>query len=260
VIKIGGSTLGAYDTTLEDLVTLQRRGTLPVVVHGGGKVISEWMERQGLKPRFYRGSRVTDPESLEVVTAVLAGVLNKQLVASIFSLGGRAVGLSGADGGILEAKLAQPELGLVGRVVRVNPEPILKALEAGYIPVVATVGIHCLDGSPYSGGLLNINADYAAGEIAHALRAQRLIYLTDVEGVMGSSGRLLARLTPREAGMLLQSGVASGGMIPKLEACIRALERVPVAEIIDGRKPGALLDCLSGKAMGTRILGRPSPE
>ena len=256
MVKVGGSTLGSHDTTLKDVVALQQEGVKLIVVHGGGNVISRWMERQGAIPRFVRGLRVTDAQSLEVVTAVLTGLVNKQLVASLLSLGGKALGLSGVDGGLLEARVADPELGYVGEVTKVNPEPLLQALEGGYIPLVAPLGLHCMDGSTYSGSLLNINGDTAAGELAYAVDAEGLIFLTDVEGIMDSSGRVIHRLSLRNARLLLTSGVVKGGMIPKLEACLRALERVPGAEIVDGRKPGALMDCIRGVPGGTHIIGR----
>ena len=247
--------MGSRDTTLEDLVALQQAGVKLIVVHGGGAVISRWMERQGAIPRFVRGLRVTDAESLEIVTAVLSGLVNKQLVASLIGRGGKVLGLSGADGSLLEARMADEELGYVGDVTSVNTHPVLQALEGGYMPLVAPVGIHCNDGSPHSGSLLNINGDTAAGELAYAVSAERLIFLTDVEGVMDGSGRVIRRLTARTARLLLESGVVKSGMIPKLEACLRALESVPVAEIIDGRQPGALMGCFRGAASGTRIVG-----
>ena len=134
VVKIGGSTLGSRDTTLKDLVALQQDGVKPIVVHGGGSIISQWMERQGAIPRFVRGLRVTDAQGLEIATAVLTGLVNKQLVASLMSLGGKALGLSGVDGGLLEAQMADEELGYVGQVTKVNPQLVLQALEGGYIP------------------------------------------------------------------------------------------------------------------------------
>jgi acetylglutamate kinase len=254
VVKIGGSTLGSHDTTLEDLVALQRNGANLVVVHGGGSIISQWMERQGAVPRFVRGLRVTDAQSLEIVTAVLTGLVNKQLVASLISLGGSSIGISGVDGGLLEAQVADEELGYVGDVTKVNPRPLLQALKAGYMPLVAPLGLHCVDSSPYSGSLLNINGDTVAGELALAIGAHRLIFLTDVEGVMDGSGRVIPRLNERSARLLLSSGVVRGGMIPKLSACLRALERVPMTEIVDGRVPGVLMDCLTGAHTGTQVL------
>ena len=255
VVKIGGSTLGSHDTTLDDLVALQREGVKLIVVHGGGSTISQWMERQGAMPRFVRGLRVTNAQSLEIVTAVLTGLINKQLVASVIALGGKALGLSGVDGGLLEARVADQELGYVGEVTKVNPQPLLQALEGGYIPLVAPVGLHQVDGSPYSGSLLNINGDTAAGELACAMSVEKLIFLTDVDGIMDGSGRLIQRLGVRSANLLLRSGVVKRGMIPKLEACLKALERVPVTEIVDGRKPGALMSCVRGVATGTQIVG-----
>ena len=251
VVKIGGSTLGESDTSLRDVVTLQRQGRAPVVVHGGGPAISQWMQRQGLAPRFVRGLRVTDGPSLEIVVAVLSGLINKQLVAAITALGGKVVGLSGADGAILQARVADPELGFVGDVVCVNPEPVLELVKAAYIPLLAPVGVRLPSDSDNGCSLLNINGDTAAGHLAWAVGAEKLVFLTDVEGVLDSSRRLISRVTAREARGLIASGTAAGGMIPKLEACIKALERVPVARIVDGRSPGALLDAIGEDGGGT---------
>ncbi|MBI2872086.1 MAG: acetylglutamate kinase [Chloroflexi bacterium] len=253
VLKIGGSTLGSHDTTLDDLVQLQRQGKQVVVVHGGGKVISEWMERQGARPRFVRGLRVTDAASLQVVTAVLTGLVNKELVASLNAKGARAVGLSGVDGAILQARVQDTELGYVGQVVRVNPTPIRDLLSTGYMPVVAPVGVQYPENGVSAEQLLNINGDTAAGELAVALDAGSLVFLTDVEGVLDSSGRLIPRIPIRQGWALLESGVIGGGMGPKLEACLRAAEHGVYTRIVDGRRQGALLESLSGEAVGTRI-------
>ena len=249
VVKIGGSTLGSHDTTLQDLARLQQEGRRVVVVHGGGKVISEWMKRHGAMPRFVRGLRVTDGPSLDIVTAVLTGLINKQLVASLTALGARVIGLSGVDGGLLRCRIANPELGFVGEITQVNPEPIAYALDAGFMPVIAPVGLH-----EDNDQLLNINGDTVTGSVAQELAASNLIFLTDVEGVLDSSGRCMPLMNPRHARMLIQSNVARGGMIPKLEACLHAMPPVPSAHVIDGRKPGALLQCISGQSAGTRIL------
>ncbi len=259
VVKIGGSTLGSHDTSLKDLVTLQRQGVRLVVVHGGGNVISQWMRRQGIPPQFVNGLRVTDAPSLEIVVAVLTGLVNKELVGLLHHLGGKAIGISGVDGGMLEARIVQPELGYVGEVTHVNPEPVQAILDLGYIPMVAPLAIHCQDGADRAGGSLNINGDTVAGELAHALGAERLVFLTDVPGIMDVNGRVIPRLDRQRAQMLLQSGVVRGGMIPKLAACLRALERIAVADIIDGRQPEALLGCLEGRVSGTRILGDIHP-
>ncbi len=256
VVKIGGSTLGSEDTTLADVVALQRRGIKVVVVHGGGSIISQWMERQGTVPRFVKGLRVTDGQSLEIVTAVLTGLVNKGLVASVQSMGGKALGLSGVDGGLLESEVADEALGYVGTVTKVNPDLIFQALDGGYVPMIAPLGLHEADDSQYSGSLLNVNADTVAGEIAHAIGADRLVFLTDVEGVMDGSGRVIHRLNERSAKLLLSSGVVKGGMIPKLQACLRALETVPDTCILDGRKPGALAACVDGGYAGTYVTAR----
>ena len=253
VVKIGGSVLGSQDTSLEDLVELQLRGQIPVVVHGGGPVISRWMERQGATPSFVRGLRVTDASSMEVVAATLGGLVNKELVATVHRLGGTALGISGVDGAMLEAEVLDPELGLVGRITRVNPAPIRHVVAAGFIPLIAPLAIHAVDGSEHSAALLNVNGDTAAGEIARALQATELVFLTDVEGVMDSDGRVLERLTAAEAEALMGSGAISGGMVPKVEACLRSLGAVSVARIVDGRKSRALLDLVEGRTLGTRI-------
>jgi acetylglutamate kinase len=253
VIKIGGSVLSNQDTTLQDLVALQQQDTIPVVIHGGGQVISQWMEKQGALPRFVNGLRVTDAPSMEIVAATLAGLVNKNLVASIQRLGGRAIGMSGVDGGMLQAEILDPELGYVGHITRVDPAPIHQALTAGYIPIIAPVAIHAIDSSEHSGALLNVNGDTAAGEIAHALRAESIVFLTDVEGVMDSNRNIVDKLTAAQVADLVSSGTIAGGMVPKVEACLRALKKVGVAHILDGRRSRALLDFVEGHSFGTRI-------
>ena len=251
VVKIGGSTLGSHDTTLIDLVELQAKGDRFVVVHGGGKTISEWMEKQGVRPKFVNGLRVTDSQSLDIVIAVLTGLINKSLVASINNIGGRAIGISGADGRIVTAEIADPDLGYVGRVKSINTEPIEAILEAGYMPVIAPVGVH--SSSSDENMLLNINADTVAGYISSSIHSDRMVFLTDVEGVLDSSKRLISRMTKKQADSLVASHVIDGGMIPKMEACIEALAGGAVSQIIDGRVPGALKDVVSGENLGTRI-------
>ena len=253
VVKVGGSTLGSHDTTLEDLVELQKGGAQVVVVHGGGKVITEWMEVQGLRPRFVRGLRVTDKQSMDIVVAVLTGLVNKSIVSSILALGGKAVGLSGVDGGMLLAEVMDPALGLVGKIVAVNLDPIRAVVREGFIPVIAPVALHDQGPHPRSDAFLNVNADSAAGEIALAMGAQRIVITTDVEGVLDSSRRLIPRLTVRQARGLMRSSVIQGGMVPKIGACLRALDRVSEAHIIDGRKPNTLIDTLRGQPYGTRV-------
>ena len=248
VVKIGGSTLGSHDTTLEDLVALQKEGKALVVVHGGANVVTEWLSRQGIATRFIDGLRVTDHQTLQVVVAVLCGLVNKELVAAIQSRGGRAMGLCGIDGRLIEARIKDAEHGYMGEVVKINPGPIEAILSGGYIPVIAPTGF-----DPEKGMPLNVNGDPAAGEIAAALRAERLIMLTDVAGVMDGLGKLIPRLSPGEASSLIASGVVSGGMIPKVEACLRALSTVPITQIVDGRERHALIEALAGKGSGTTI-------
>ncbi|MSQ12184.1 MAG: acetylglutamate kinase [Dehalococcoidia bacterium] len=251
VVKIGGSTLGNNDTAFQDIAALQRQGTPVVVVHGGGKVISEWQARSGTQARFVRGLRVTDAAALDVVVAVLCGLVNKQLVMALHTAGVQALGMSGADAGLLQGRPLDPELGYVGEITRVDPRPLEELLVLGYVPVVAPVALHMNEGGPM--GFLNVNADTAAGAIAEALSATCLLFLTDAQGVLDGSGRLLGRLRPAEAQELVRSGVATAGMVPKLEACLRVLSTARRAHILDGRAPHALLDAVSGKPSGTLV-------
>lgn len=252
VVKIGGSTLGKTDTTVEDLVTLQKSGIPLVVVHGGAKAVSDWLQRLGIATTFIRGLRVTDKETLKVVTAVLAGLVNKELVSAIWSLGGKAVGLSGVDGGLIVARNRTPELGYTGEELKVDVSLLNALLQAGYMVVVAPVSLGSLS-SDTEVNMLNVNGDTVAGEIAAALKAEKLIFLTDVPGVYDSAKNLLTKLSQAEARHLIESGVVSGGMTTKIEACLIALSGVSVTRIIDGTIPHALLNEMSGKSDGTTI-------
>jgi acetylglutamate kinase len=252
VVKIGGSTLGNHDTTLEDMVELQKQGKSLVVVHGGAKVTSEWLARLGIPTSFVDGLRVTDAETLKVVAAALGGLVNKELVVAIQALGGKAVGLSGCDGNLLWSSIKSPELGYAGEVVAVDPTPLKLLLNAGYMPVVAPVSFGSVEGRVM---LLNVNGDTAAGEIAAALAAEKLVFLTDVDGIHDGSGQVVPRLNLAEARDMLASGIASGGMIPKIEASLRALTTTRVVRIIDGRASHALLQDIAGKARKTKSRG-----
>jgi acetylglutamate kinase len=248
VIKIGGSTLGAADTTFRDIAALAREGDIPLVVHGGGAEASRWLEAMGIPSRFERGLRVTDEQVLPVVVAVFAGLVNKRIVAAINAAGARAIGLSGADGRIVSCRPAAAELGFVGEPEKVDASPLLRLREAGLVPVLAPIG--CIPGGQ-ADQLVNINADTVAGELAAAVGARELLLLTDVEGVRGESGEVLAELAAGDAETLIATGVISGGMIPKVETCLHAARLGVPARIVDGRTPGALR-----AAGGTRILPR----
>jgi acetylglutamate kinase len=237
VIKIGGSTLGEADTTFRDVAAIAIAGDVPVVVHGGGAEATRWLEAMGIPSRFEHGLRVTDEKVLPVVVAVFAGLVNKRIVAAINAAGGTAVGLSGADGRILECRLSDPALGFVGDPVAVHPEAIVALHRAGIIPVISSIGY--VPGSMVD-QLVNVNADTIAGEIAAALQARGLVFLTDVDGVRDGSGTLIRTLTGQDARSLIVDGTISGGMIPKVEACLHALELGVAVQIADGRKPGAL--------------------
>jgi acetylglutamate kinase len=245
VVKIGGSTLGNHDTTLEDLVELQKEGRPLIVVHGGGKVSSEWLARLSVPTSFVNGLRVTDGETLKVVAAALGGLVNKELVVAIQALGGKAVGLSGCDGNLLWASVKSPEMGYVGEVVAVDPTPLKLLLKGGYMPVVAPISYGSVEGRVT---LLNVNGDTAAGEIAAALAAEKLIFLTDVDGIHDGSNQLVHQLNLVQARDMLACGVASGGMIPKIDASLRALATTKVVRIIDGRVAHALRVNINGQA------------
>ena len=253
MIKLGGATLGSQDTTTEDIVYLQHQGKPLVIVHGGGKLITEWLTRQGISTRFVQGERVTDRATLEVVISVLAGLANKEIVAAINGLGGQAVGISGVDGAFIQGRIKGIELGYVGSVAKIDLTPVEVLLRANYIPVVAPISLLSFDKPDEAIRMLNINSDIVAGEIAAAISAERLIFLTDVVGICDHSGKLLPRLSPGEAEALMASGVASGGMIPKIKACLKALSNTSTTSIIDGRQPHALLREMERGNTGTTI-------
>ena len=252
VVKIGGATLGSHDTTLEDIVELQKEGKSVVIVHGGGKLITEWLEKQKVPTSFLRGERVTDKPTLEVATAVLAGLVNKDIASAINTLGGNAVGMSGVDGSVIEGEIQVKEKGYVGAVTRVNTGVLDTLLNSGFIPVISPIGMNSARQGDEP-ATLNYNADVIAGEIAAALSAEMLIFLTDVDGISDEEGRVIPELTADEAKALIESGVASGGMIPKITACLKALTVNALARIIDGRQSHALLNELKGSGGGTEI-------
>ncbi len=237
VIKIGGSTLGSADTTFRDVAALAAAGSVPVVVHGGGAEASKWLEAMGIPSRFERGLRVTDERVLPVVVAVFAGLVNKRIVSAINAAGATAAGICGADGRILECRIAAPELGFVGEPVAVHTRAITALHAAGIIPVIGPIGF--VPGQE-SDQLVNVNADTVAGDIAAALNAERLVFLTDVEGVRDANGTAIPRLTAEEARGLVSDGTVSGGMIPKVEACLHALSLGVSVQIADGRRAGIL--------------------
>lgn len=258
VIKYGGAAMvdeRLKAQVMQDIVLLRTVGIKPVLVHGGGKEVSEVMQRMGLQPRFAGGLRVTDAETMEIVEMVLAGTTNKGIVSLIHRAGGKAVGLSGKDGNLLVAKKLTPDgkdIGYVGEVTQVNAEVLEVLSEAGYIPVISSVAIG-EDGQSY-----NVNADHAAGAIAAALRAEKLIVLTDVPGVLANlndPASLISEMSIAEAEELLRNGKAESGMAPKLEACITALRGgVQRAHIIDGRQPHAILiEVFTDRGVGTMV-------
>jgi acetylglutamate kinase len=261
IIKYGGAAMEQADlkeTFALDVILLHLVGINPVIVHGGGPQIGSLMKKLGKEPQFVGGMRVTDAETVEIVEMVLVGKINKEIVGLINYHGGKAVGLSGKDGNLLLARKRlhrtpageDVDIGLVGAVEHVNPEPIRLLEERGFIPVIAPVGVGA------RGETYNINADLVAGEIAAALGAEKLIHLTDVQGIKGTDGRLISTLSRKEAERLVQAAVIDGGMLPKVESALRALEGgTAKAHIIDGRVPHAiLLELFTREGVGTEIV------
>ncbi len=257
VVKYGGNAMVSEELKLqvmEDLVLLWLIGVKPVLVHGGGPEISDMLKKVGKQSAFVDGLRVTDKETAEIVQMVLAGKINKQLVNLLGEFGGNAVGISGIDGHLIEAKVKDERLGFVGEITNVNVQPILDLIEKEYIPVVSTVGCD-KDGNVY-----NINADTAASYIAGAMKAERLITMTDIPGILrdvNDPDSIIKRVTTEEARQLFADGVISGGMIPKVECCIEAIEKgVRRVTILDGRVPHALLlELLTDEGAGTLVKG-----
>jgi acetylglutamate kinase len=261
VIKYGGAAMEEgrlKEQFAQDVLLLRLVGIRPVIVHGGGPQIGALMKRLGKEPRFVGGMRVTDEETVEIVEMVLVGRINKEIVGLINLHGGRAVGLSGKDGSLIQARkrlhrTASGELvdiGLVGEVERVDPEPIRVLEDNGFIPVIAPVGVG------KAGETYNINADLVAGDVAAALAAEKLIHLTDVLGIEGEDGALISTLTKRDAERLIKAGIIAGGMLPKVESALRALAGgAQKAHIIDGRVAHSiLLEVLTKEGIGTEII------
>ncbi len=255
VVKYGGNAMVNEQLkaqVMEDIVLLWLIGVKVVLVHGGGPEITEMMDKMGKKPEFVDGLRVTDRETVDIVQMVLAGRVNKTLVNLLEMNGGKAIGLSGMDGRLIEAEIKDPRLGYVGRITSVNIDPVTDLLEKGYIPVVSTVGCD-KDGNTY-----NINGDTAAAHIAGALGAERLIMMTDIAGILrdrDDPSTLIPELTVDEARALYDEGIVSGGMIPKVDCCIEAISRgVRNVVIMDGRVPHSILmELLTDEGAGTLL-------
>ena len=262
VIKYGGNAMVNEELkkqVMEDIVLLWLIGIRVVLVHGGGPEISDMMDRLGKKPEFVDGLRVTDRETVDIVQMVLAGKVNKGLVTLLERHGGNAVGLSGMDGKLIEAKMKNAALGYVGSITKINIKPVMDLLEGGYIPVISTIGCDS-EGNAY-----NINGDTAAAWIAGALGAERLIMMTDIAGILrdpAGPATLIPALTIPEATELFRQNVISGGMIPKVECCIDAIHMgVRKVIIMDGRVPHAILmELLTDEGAGTMVIGDESDD
>lgn len=239
VIKLGGHAMGsdeAMDEFARDVVLMRQVGVNPVIVHGGGPMINAMLEKLQIKSEFVNGKRVTDAATMDVVEMVLSGLVNKRIVQAINAQGGRAIGLSGKDAGLITCIQTDPDLGFVGTPNKVNPAVLRDLTEKEYIPVIAPLG------SGLNGETFNINGDTAAGAIAAALMADRLLLLTDVAGVKNASGEVLTDLTAAQIKQMTEEGIIAGGMIPKTETALGALAGgVRAAVILDGRAPNACL-------------------
>ena len=256
VIKYGGNAMineQLKQQVMEDIALLWLIGVKVVLVHGGGPEISQTMQKFGKEAKFVGGLRVTDKETVDIVQMVLAGKINKTLVNLIQMKGGHAMGLSGIDGGIIEATMKDEALGYVGEITKIRPQPIEALLEKNYIPVISTVA------SDHQGNTYNINGDTAAARIAGALNAERLIMMTDIAGILmdkDDPSTLIPHITVEEARKLYDSGVISGGMIPKVDCCIDAIEHgVENVVIMDGRIPHSILmELLTDEGAGTMVM------
>ena len=255
VVKYGGNAMiddSLKAQVMEDVVLLALIGVKVVLVHGGGPEINGLMEKLGKKPEFVDGLRVTDAETMDIVQMVLAGKVNKTLVNLLENKGGRAVGLSGMDGRLIEAVQKDPRLGFVGEVVKIHPAPITDLLEKGYIPVVSTIGCD------RAGNAYNINGDTAAAYIAGSLGAERMLLMTDIAGILrdkNDPSSLIPEITVDEAAHLREEGVISGGMIPKVDCCVKAIGAgVKRVVIMDGRIPHSILmELLTDEGAGTMV-------
>lgn len=249
VVKIGGSTLDDAAGVLDGLADLWRAGGPLVVVHGGGPIIDAWLRRLGIAPRFVAGRRVTDVATLEVVRAVMGGAINSELVAALVARGVPALGLTGLAAGLLHADRAAPEHGLVGIAPFAEDLPLRALLAGGFVPVIAPLAL-----GP-DGECLNVNADDAATAIARALGADHLLFVSDVPGVLDATGNIIPRLTASQAADLLADGTVTGGMIPKMQACLAALDDIRAIHIVDAQAAGDLHAITAGDvALGTRIV------
>jgi len=239
VIKLGGHAMGsdeAMETFARDVVLMSQVGVNPVIVHGGGPMINEMLEKLAITSDFVNGKRVTDAATMEVVEMVLSGLVNKRIVQAINGQGGRAVGLSGKDAGMITCTPSSPDLGLVGEPDEINPAILHTMFEANIIPVIAPLG------AGRNGETFNINGDTAAGAVAAALKADRLLLLTDIDGVRDASGRVVTELSADQIRQMTRDGVIAGGMIPKTETALAAIEGgVRAVVILDGRAPNATL-------------------
>jgi acetylglutamate kinase len=253
VVKFGGNAMGddaAMADFARDIVLMRQVGVNPVVVHGGGPMINDMLQKLGITSTFVRGKRVTDKATVEVVEMILSGLVNKRIVQAINDQGGRAVGISGKDDDLMVCEADDPELGFVGRPVEMNVQVLRDLYNAGIIPVVAPVATGMADNETF-----NVNGDTAAGAIAGALKADRLILLTDVAGVKNADGDIVTQLTPAQVRAMIADGTISGGMIPKVETALTAVEQgVRAAVILDGRLPNAcLLELFTDHGAGSII-------
>lgn len=256
VVKLGGETLVTDDYLIDDIVFLQKNGFNLVIIHGGGKEINRWLRNLNIIPVFENGLRVTDERTLEIATAVLCGIVNKRFVSSLIRKGGRAVGISGVDGCLVQSTIENEKLGFTGEEVEINDELLICLLRSNFIPVIAPISINKDVKYDNVTKLINVNGDTVAAGIASKLNAVKLIFLTDVPGLYDQNNELISEISSNEVLNLIEQGFVSGGMAVKVKSCISVLNKIKITRIIDGRVPHALVNEVYEKGKGTTIVGR----
>ncbi len=252
VIKIGGSTINDWSESLDQINEIIDMGNSLVIVHGGGKTVSHWGSKLGIRPEFVKGLRKTDSNTLEVAISVLAGLVNSKLVSFLNSKKINSVGISGISGGMIKAEIENKDLGLVGQIKSLNTDLIENLINNKFVPVVSPLGIN-QNSKDNNDKVLNINADFVASEIAKNLNANKLIYQTDVDGIKDEKGRVIPKMTLSQAKNLISSGIVVGGMLPKLQSCIDSMQGVDRSHIING-SDNSLVEIFKGNRTGTEII------
>ena len=252
VIKIGGSTINDWHKSIGQIYEIIKMGNSIVIVHGGGKTVSDWGAKLGIRPEFVKGLRKTDTKTLEVAVAILSGLVNSKLVSFLNKNSINSVGISGLSGNMIKAEITNQDLGFVGEIKNLNINLIESLVNDNYVPVVSPIGLN-KSSINENDSILNINADFVASEIARNLKADKLIYQTDVDGIRDDKGRIISKMTLAQAKDLINSGIVVGGMLPKLESCINSMQGVDRSHIING-SDNSLIEVFKGNRTGTEII------